>query len=204
MRLSITLSIAVLMLIQSIESYADGSKLEQTKPEQTEYKSLYSDLVTNNSLASLLILTQDVTIKSFNNLKPLEDTPKIKGEFNTRLLSIQAGVLQSKQEPSLRKYYFQGAVTLHKYNDFNVSFMANIEQINNFNFHHNQTTVLDSSAPLNATKLNYSYGIITSYSVNSAWQFSGGIIHAEPISESAKTPWYTDANMALIGTTYSF
>lgn len=199
MRLLITFSIALLIITHSMTSYADESYTEQTA-----YKSPYSDLVTNSSPASQLLLIQDLTTDSFNSLQPLEITPKIKGEFNTRLLSIEAGVLQSKQESSWSKYYFQGAVTLHQYDEFNVSLMANIEQLNNFNYHNNQAPFLDDSTTINETELNYSYGIITSYSVSPAWQFSGGIIHAEPLNDSTQNTWYGDANMALIGTTYSF
>jgi len=82
--------------------------------------------------------------------------------------------------------------------------MANIEQLNNFNYHNNKPIFLDSSITINETELNYSYGIITSYSVSPAWQFSGGIIHAKPLNDSTQSAWYGDANMALIGTTYSF
>jgi len=199
MRLSITFGIALLIITHSITSYADESD-----SEQTEHKSSYGDLITNSSPVSQLIITQDLTSESFNTLEPLEVTPKIKGEFNTRLLSIEAGMLQSKKETSWSRYYFQGAITLHQHDEFNVSIMANIEQLNNFNYPNNQTPQFDSHRSVNESELNYSYGIITSYSVSRSWQFSGGIIHAEPISDSALNTWYGDANMALIGTSYSF
>jgi hypothetical protein len=198
MRLSITLSVFLLILTPSIKSYADGSGTEKI-----EYKKAYSNLVTNSSAVSQILLIQDLPVESFNSPQPLEATTKVKGEFNTQLLSIEAGMLESKQESNWSKYYFQGALTLHQYDEFNVSLMANIEQLNNFNYHHNQTLFLDNST-INETKLNYSYGIITSYSISPAWQFSGGIIHAEPLNDSTQNTWNGDANMALIGTTYSF
>jgi len=199
MKLSITFSITLLIITHSINCYADESNTEQT-----DHKSAHSDLITNSSPVSQLLFIQDISSESFNTLQPLEVTANIKGEFNTRLLSIEAGMLQSKKESSWSKYYFQGAVTLHQHAEFNVSLMANIEQLNNFNYHNNQTPFLGSSMTDNESELNYSYGIITSYSINRSWQFSGGIIHAEPLNESTLNTWYGDANMALIGTTYSF
>lgn len=199
MRLPITFSIAVLIITYSITSFAD-----ENYTEQVEHKSTYDSLITNSSPVNQRLFIQDFTYESLNSVKPLEVTPKIKGEFTTRLLSIEAGMLQSKKESSWSKYYFQGAVTLHQHDKFNVSLMANIEQLNNFNYHNNQTHFLDNLMTINETELNYRYGIITSYSINSAWQFSGGIVHAAPLNESTQNVWYGDANMALIGTTYSF
>jgi len=188
----------MLLIIFSVKGYAYGDDTAQTR-----HKSPYSDLVTNSSPVSQFFLTQDLTA-AIDNSQTLEFTPKIKGEFITRILSIEAGMLQSKNESNWNKYYFQGAVTLHQKNEFNVSLMANIEQINNFNYHNDQKTILSNSKIMNETESSYSYGIITSYSINSTWQFSGGIIHAESLNESAQRSWYGDANMALIGTTYSF
>jgi len=181
-----------------MKSYAD-----EESTSQRAYQNHHSDIVTNNSPVSQFLLSQDL-ITTIDNSQALELTEKIKGEFKTRLLSLEAGMLQSKQESSWNKYYFQGAVTLHQQNELNVSLMANIEQINNFNHHNDQALILNSSLIINETELSYSYGIITSYSVSPAWQFSGGIIHAQPLNESTQSTWYGDANMALIGTTYSF
>ena len=198
MKFSLKFCIAMMLFIYSIRSYAGEGDLAQA-----EYKSVLSDLVTNSSPVSQLILIQDLSAV-IDNVQTAEITPKIKGEFNTRLLSIEAGMLQSKQESNWNKYYFQGAVILHQKNEFNVSLMANIEQINNFNHHNNQTPFTDNTIILSETELNYSYGLITSYSISPAWNFSGGIIHAESLNDSTQNTWFGDANMALIGTTYSF
>ena len=198
MKFLLTFCIAMLLFIYSITSYADEDDLAQT-----EYKNPLSNLVTNSSPVSQLILIQDLSVV-IDNVQALEKTPKIKGEFNTRLFSIEAGMLQSKQESNWNKYYFQGAVILHQQNEFNVSFMANIEQINNFNHYNEQTSFTDNTIILSETELNYSYGLITSYAISPAWQFSGGIIHAESLNNPAQNTWLGDANMALIGTTYSF
>jgi hypothetical protein len=199
MKISKTSSITLLIMTLSAVSFAD-----ETSIKRIEYKSPYSDIITNSSPASQLLFIHDLTTEPLNDLQPLKGTPIIKGKFNTQLVSIEAGMLQSKQEASWSKYYFQGALTLHRYDDFNVSLMANIEQLNNFSSHNNQTVTFDNLTTLNETELNYSYGIITSYSISPAWQFSGGIIHAEPLNDATKNTWYGDANMALIGTTYSF
>ncbi len=199
MKFSITLGIALLLIAHSIKSYADENN---TQP--TEHKNVHSDIVNTSSPVSQLLLTQDLTIAPLDSYQDLQFTPQIKGEFSTQRLSIEAGMLQSKQESNWSKYYFQGSVTLHQHNEFNVSLMANIEQLNSFNYHNEKTSILDNTLVINETEINYSYGIITSYSVSPAWQFSGGIIHAQPLNESAQNSWYGDANMALIGTTYSF
>lgn len=198
MKFLLTFCISILLITWSIKSYADKSNTTQA-----DHKSPYSDLVINSSPVSQLILIQDLPV-TIDGSQALEFTSKVKGEFNTRLLSIEAGMLQSKQESNWSKYYFQGAVTLHQQNAFNVSLMANIEQINNFNNHNEQTPFINSPIIIHETELNYSYGIITSYSITPAWRFSGGIIHAEPLNSPAQNTWFGDANMALIGTTYSF
>jgi len=181
-----------------MKSYADAAN---AIPE--DYKTSPSISVTNNSPISQLFLTEDLAI-TIDSSKALELTPKIKGEFSTNLLSIEAGMLQSKEEINWNKYYLQGAITLHQKNEFNVSLMANIEQINNYNHHNNQKIMFNNSIIINETELSYRYGIITSYSISPAWQFSGGIIRAQSLNESTQGSWYGDANMALIGTTYSF
>ena len=198
MRLLFAFCTAMLFINFSMKSYADGESTSQM-----EYKNHHSDIVTNSYPVSQFLLSHDLTT-TIDTSKAPELTQKIKGEFKTTLLSLEAGMLQSKQESSWNKYYFQGAVTLHQQNELNVSLMANIEQINNFNQHNDQTLIINSSLVINETELSYSYGIITSYSVSPAWQFSGGIIHAESLNESTQHTWYGDANMALIGTTYSF
>jgi len=181
-----------------MKGYADESNATQIVN-----KSQHNDIVINSSPVSLLLITQDL-VSVIDSSQVSEITSEIKGEFNTSLLSMEAGILQSKQTSSWNKYYFQGAVTLHQQNEFNVSLMANIEQINNFNHHNDQTSFLDNSIIINETELNYSFGIITSYSVSPTWHFSGGIVHAESLNDGTKNTWYGDTNMALIGTTYSF
>jgi hypothetical protein len=199
MKLLITFSMILWIITYSTDSYANKSKFEQR-----DYAVSSSNLITNNPTVSQLIFIQDITSESFSVLKPIEVTPNIRGEFNTRFISLEAGMLQSKKETSKSKYYFQGAVILHQHDEFNVSLMANIEQLNNFSYHNNQGLFLDSLMTTTESELNYSYGIITSYSITRSWQFSGGIIHAKPISESTLNNWSIDENMALIGTTYSF
>lgn len=199
MKLSATIFIALLLISYAIQSHAG-----ERKTPQVSNKNAYSDLITNSSAVSQRLLVQDLASVSVDGAESLELTSKITSEFTTRLLSIEAGMLESKHDSNWNKFYFQGAVTLHQHNEFNVSLMANIEQINNFNHNNTQTPFINSSITINETELNYSYGIITSYSVTPAWQFSGGIIHASPINESIQNTWYGDANMALIGTTYSF
>lgn len=199
MKLLITLGVVWFLLSFSTQNYANEHDSSRVPKKNT-----FSDLIINNSPASQILYTNDLTTESLNILEPLEVTPTIEGEFNTDLLSIKAGVLQSKNESSTSKYYFQGAITVHQHKEFNVSIMANVEQLNNINYFSNHAVFLDNSLIMNETEVNYSYGIITSYSINRSWQFSGGIIHAEPLSESTLNTWHSDENMALIGTTYSF
>lgn len=199
MKLSITYSITLWVIIYSINGYANDISFEQKN-----HVIYSSNLITNNTSVSQFLFVQDLTSSSFSTQKPLEFTPNIKGEFNTRFVSIEAGMLQSKKEASKSKYYLQGAVLLHQHDEFNVSLMANIEQLNNLNYLNNQTVFFENSLNTTKSALNYSYGIISSYSINHSWQLSGGIIHAEPLNESTLSTWKGDANMALIGTTYTF
>ncbi|MBL4941830.1 MAG: hypothetical protein JKY81_09225 [Colwellia sp.] len=199
MKLSATIFIALLLISYAIQSHADESNTQQVSN-----KISYRDLITNSSAISQRLHVQDLAAVPVDNTESLELTSKITGEFTTRLLSIEAGMLESKQDSNWNKYYVQGAVTLHQHNEFNVSLMANIEQINNFNHRNAQIPFINNPIMINETELNYSYGIITSYSVTPAWQFSGGIIRAESLTESTQNSWYGDANIALVGTTYSF
>ena len=120
------------------------------------------------------------------------------------MLSLKVGIVESKQKANWSKYYLKGSVILHEHNDMNVSIMANIEQTNSFYYHLLQTPQLNNSITVNETEANYSYGIVGSYDISPAWQFSGGIIHAAPLNEGKKNTWYGDTNMALLGTSYSF
>lgn len=199
MKFLITLPVAFLCIILSGKSVANEEIIKQKS-----YNNIELDLVTNSSPVSQLILTQDLNTLPTDTFKNYEAPKKIVGEFNTRLLSVEAGVIESKQESNWSKYYFQGALVLHQHDEFNVSLMANIEQINSF-YHHNELSLtLDNSIIINETEVNYSYGIVGSYSISPSWKFSGGVIHAQPLNEQKQNTWYGDANMALIGTTYSF
>ena len=186
----------LLIMTYSINGFAEKSNIEDIDPIKS-----YSDLIINISAVSQLLVTQDLTAALLDSTQTLELTPTIKGEVSTQLLSIEAGIIQPQNQSNWSKYYFQGAVTLHQQDDLNVSLMANIEQIKHYN---HQTHLFESPIALNETELSYSYGIITSYSISPSWQFSGGVIHAQSLKDSAQTTWYGDANMALIGTTYSF
>lgn len=188
--------IVLLLITYSIKGYADKSSIEDSDPIKS-----YSDLIINSSAVSQLLVTQDLTDTLLDSTQALELTPTIKGEVSSQLLSIEAGIIQTQNQSNWSKYYFQGAVTLHQHEELNVSLMANIEQIKHYNHH---THLLKSPIGLNETELSYSYGIITSYSISPSWQLSGGIIHAESLKGSTQTTWYGDANMALIGTSYSF
>lgn len=188
--------IVLLLITYSIKGYTEKNNIETIEPIQ-----FYRDLIINSSAVSQLLIRQDLTATLLDSTQALELTPTIKGEVSTALLSIEAGIMQPQHQLNWSKYYFQGAVKLHQHDELNISLMANIEQIKQFN---HQPALTKSPIVFNETELNYSYGIITNYSVSPAWQFSGGVIHAESLNESAQTTWYTDANMALIGTTYFF
>jgi len=188
--------IVLLLITYSIRGYADNSNI--TPIDLTKS---YSDLIINSSAVSQLLVTQDLTATLLDSSQALKLTPTIKGEISSQLLSVEAGIIQTQNQSNWSKYYFQGAVTLHQHEELNVSLMANIEQIKHYN---HQAHLLKSPIILNETELSYSYGIITSYSISPAWQLSGGIIHAESLKDSTQTTWYGDANMALIGTSYSF
>lgn len=188
--------IVLLLITYSIKGYAEKSNIKDIDPIKSN-----SDLIINSSAASQLLVTQDLTATLLDSTQALELTPTIKGEVSSQLLSIEAGMIQTQNQSNWSKYYFQGAVTLHQHDELNVSLMANIEQIKHYN---HQKHLFKSPIALNETELSYSYGIITSYSISSSWQLSGGIIHAESLKDSTQTTWYGDANLALIGTTYSF
>jgi len=203
MKLTTTLIIALILC--SIKSYADESytvdNLHTSEP--------YQYLAINSSAVIPILLVHELTINAIDSLSVVELPTQISAKINNQLLSIAAGVMQSNEMSNWSKYYFQGALTLHQYKKFNLAVMANIEQLNNFHSPYlvnnkDQTTYLENQAMSNETEVNYSYGLVGSYSVNSTWQFSGGIIHAQTFNEVNSTTWYGNKNMALIGTTYSF
>lgn len=166
-------------------------------------------LATNSPAINQLIFVNDLIITSIDSSPTIEPPSKMSGKYHSQYISIEVGVIQSDQLSNWSKYYFQSALTLRQYDKFNLSLMANIEQLNNFHslyllnkkYH---VSLAENFAENNETELNYSYGLIGSYSVNSTWQFSGGIIHAQALNEPNSNTWYSNSNMALIGTTYSF
>lgn len=203
MKFKISLSIALILC--SITSRANKHKTVNNFIDSKPY----NYLAINNSPINQLLFVHDLTITSIDSTSINELPTQISGEFHTQLLSIEAGVIQSDNVSNWSKYYFQGAVILHQYEKFNLSLMANIEQLNNVHalylFNNEEQTPYGENLPVNnETKLNYSWGLVGSYSINSTWQFSGGVIRAEAFREQNSNTWYSDTNMALIGTTYSF
>ena len=199
MRLLMTFSIVLLLIIYSATSIANESKAIQAT-----YNNAYPNLVINNASLNQELLGNELITAPFDSTQTFALTSQLKGEFKTPLLWLKAGMVESKQTASWNKYYLQGSVILHQHNDLNVSLMANIEQTNSFYHYNRQALQLKSPIEMSNTETNYSYGIVGRYDINSAWQFSGGIIHAAPLNESIQNIWYGDTNMALLGTSYSF
>jgi len=134
----------------------------------------------------------------------LQSNAQIQGKYTTGRMSLETGLMQSQQTSNWSKYYFSGAITLHKNNDFNLSLTASIEQLKSIDLRSYQTPILASLRINNDAKLNYSYGLVGRYSVNSTWSFSGGITHSPTINDSDNAVLYSNTHMALVGTTYSF
>ena len=169
----------------------------------------YHYFTTNSSSTNQLIFVHELIITSIDSSSTIEIPAQISGSFNSQYISVEIGLIQSEQQSNWSKYYFEGALTLHRYNKFNLSLMANIEQRNNFYTlyfvnNKNHISVAENLTGNNETELNYSYGLIGSYSVNPTWQFSGGIIHTQALDEPNSNTWSINSNMALIGTSYSF
>lgn len=204
-KMKLTMIFGMALILCSIKGHADESYAVNTY----QYNDPYNYLVINSSPINQLLSVHELIIASNDGQQIVEVPAQITGKFHSQLLSIEAGIMQSGQESNWSKYYFQGALTIHQYDKFNLSLMANIEQLNNVHSlyvlsNKNQTPYVESLTMSNETELNYSYGLVGRYSVNSTWQFSGGIIHAQAINESNSNVWYGNTNMALIGTTYSF
>ena len=165
-------------------------------------------IIENNHLYQLLAFN-DLT-HSLNNTiftfeqNIFESKPQIQGKFSAGRVSIETGLMQSQQASNWSKYYFNGAIILHQKNAFNLSLTASIEQLKNINLNYYQTPVLESVNNSHNVDLNYSYGLIGSYSINSTWHFSGGIIHSSIINDMDNDILYNNTHMALVGTTYSF
>lgn len=186
-------------------NYADENKAKNTIHSSDSYHYL----ATNSSPISQLVFVHE-RIKTATVSSPVIELPaQMSGTFNNTFVSIEAGLIQSNQLSNWSKYYFQGALTLHKHDKFNLLLMANIEQQRNLHSlyvvnNKNHTSLAKNLTGKNGTELNYSYGLIGSYSVNSTWQFSGGIIHTQALDEPKSNTWHVNSSMALIGTTYSF
>ncbi|MCW8833224.1 MAG: hypothetical protein OQK09_03510 [Colwellia sp.] len=175
----------------------------------------YADeLNKSNSATSVFHINQELTLKkptlTANNDNAafdaivLNSKPQIQGKFSTSLVSIETGLMQSPQTSSWRKYYLNGAITLHNNNAFNLSLTANIEQFKDIDLHYYQMPALENMNTVSDSELNYSYGLIGSYTINSTWHFSGGIIHSPSINNFNSAIIHNNTNMALVGTTYTF
>lgn len=190
-----------LLLLYSLAniSYAEeASDLQQSKTPVS------NAFIINNYQLNQLLTLNELTKTSYHHLFTVEPQLTLQGTYTTGIVSIETGVMQSEYASSWSKYYFSGAVTLHQNDTLNVSLTASIEQLNNTNLSYYQTPLLESINNIHKTELNYSYGLIGSYTVNSTWNFSGGIIHL-PIKNDAKsTIIYSNNHIALVGTTYSF
>jgi hypothetical protein len=200
-----TILFSMALMLCSIKNYADQISAVKNIHDSNHY----NYLAINNSPINQLLLVHDLTITTVDSSPTAELPAQILGQYQSQLLSIEAGVIQLSQESNWSRYYFQGALTLHQYDKFNLSLMANIEQINNFQSlyfvnNHYQTPYVENLTIPNETELNYSYGVVGSYSVNATWQVSGGIMHGQAIDTLNSITWYGNKNIALIGTTYSF
>jgi hypothetical protein len=169
----------------------------------------YHYLATNSSPISQSIFVHNRIETSIDSSLVIVQPTQMSGVFNNTYISIEAGLIQSNQLSNWSKYYFQGELTLHKHDKFNLLLMANIEQLRNLHSlyvvnNNNHTSLVKNLTRKNETELNYSYGLIGSYSINSTWQLSGGIVHTQALDEPNSNTWHINSNMALIGTTYSF
>lgn len=203
--MKLTTIFSTALMLCSMTNYAD----ENNAKNIIHSSDPYHYLATNSSPINQLIFVHDLIITSIDSSPTVELPAQMSGTFHSQFISIEVGLMQSDQLSNWSKYYFQGALTLHQYDKFNLSLMANIEQLNNFHSlylvnNKYQVSLAENLTGNNETELNYSYGLIGSYSVNSTWQFSGGIIHAQALNEPNSNAWYSNSSMALIGTTYSF
>lgn len=203
MKLTILCSIALILC--SIKSYADDNYVVNN----IHYNKPYHYQTMDSSSINQLLIINYLTLSSIDSLPSIKLPNQISGKFKNELLSVEAGIVQSSEVSNQSKYYFQGALTLHQYNKFNLALLANIEQNNNFHAQYLLNNRYQAPYVKNLTisdemELNYSYGLVGSYSINPTWQLSGGIIHAQAFNEPNSTTWYSNKSMALIGTTYSF
>jgi len=146
----------------------------------------------------------DVTQSINDSVFTLTVKPQIQGKYTAGIMSIETGLIPVQTASNWRQYYFTGAISLHKNNAFNLSLTASIEQFKDMDSNYDQTLILDNTHKIIDTELNYSYGLIGSYSVNSTWHFSGGFIHSPITDDINNVIFHRNKQMALVGTTYSF
>lgn len=181
----------------------------------TSYADETNDLIhTNTPVVNTFIITNyhlnqqfafhDVTQSINDSVFTLTEKPQIQGKYTAGIMSIETGLIPAQTASNWNQYYFTGAISLHKKNAFNLSLTASIEQFKNRDSSYYQTPVLDNTHNIIDSELNYSYGLIGSYSVNSTWHFSGGFIHSPIINDTNNVILYRNKQMALVGTTYSF
>jgi len=134
----------------------------------------------------------------------LNSTPQIKDRFTAGIISLEPSLIIPQHNLHWSKYLLSGSVTLHQNNAFNLSLTTNIEQLKSINFGSYQQSILEHINYVDESELNFSYGVMGSYSINARWYFSGGIIHAPEIKGVQNSTDFSNTNMALVGTTYSF
>ena len=203
------LFIFTLLFVCTTASYANNSSIEAShitnvytdskKDNQAQINNAMS-LLTTNTHFSLRLKLHNFTTYSY---APIEKSIQIKSQYQTQFASFEIGMVQSYDEISWNKSFVQGTIIIHKNNNFSLVVLANIEQLNSANFHYSPAQILENTIVSNEPMLNYSFGLMSNYSINEAWHFSGGIIHSETTA-SDSTTLEPDDNMALIGTTYSF
>lgn len=187
------------ILLFSIASYAD-----EKNDTHSINTTITNTFIINNSHLSPLLELHDFTQSTDNDALIFKSNAQIQGKYTAGRMSIETGLMQSQQTSNWSKYYFSGAITLHQNSAFNLSLTASIEQLKSIDLKHYQTPVLASLSINNEAKLNYSYGLVGSYSVNSTWHFSGGITHSPTINDTNNAVLYSNTHMALVGATYSF
>jgi|GEM_PF-2040314 len=195
MKLSICFS-AVVVTIASI-------LLVNTGYAEDKIQAHHSFLLTNNYNA-MRVITFDSLSNTYSETFLPKHITSLQGGFTKGIISIKTGKITSENLTDWSKYYLNSAITIHQSAVFNLSITASVEQFKNSNLSSQLQPLTNGSQQFNETELNYSYGIMGSYSVNPTWYFSGGIVHSSPINEANNTSWNTNSSMALIGTTYSF
>lgn len=188
----------VLYLLASV-SYAD----EKSNIIQTSTSVAGSFIIPTYHLNQQFVF-HDATQSINDSVFTFAAQPKIQGKYTTGIMSIETGLIQTESTSNWQQYYFTGAISLHQKNAFNLSLTASIEQFKDGDLNYYQTPILDNKHKTIATELNYSYGLIGSYSVNSTWHFSGGFIHSPTTNNTNDLIIYRNKQMALVGTTYSF